>query len=359
MASVSTYLDTRRAKKSGEYPLKFNISINRGKKFLVNLNIDVLSDQWNGLEIVKHPRRQVLNQYIRMRTTQIEDELIKLETTGHINTMTVEQIKVRIDSVFSRSDAAEEYLVQTHWEYFLTFKDKRSTRESYQQTLLKISTFTDLRRLTFKDITSVWLRDFEQYTKIQGLAINSTAIHMRNIRAVFNDAINTDKISQNDYPFRKYKIKNEKTVKRSLSIQELQEFRDFHCEPHQVKYRDLFMLIFYMQGINMVDLLNLKSLDNGRANFKRAKTGRLYSIKIEPEAMAIIGKYRGREYMLDVCDNYGNYKDFLHRMNNNLQEIGPMELVTNGAKDPKHVKKNKKSITPLFPKVDFSNRVNS
>jgi integrase len=60
------------------------------------------------------------------------------------------------------------------------------------------------------------------------------------------------------------------------------------------------MLIFYLIGINMADLVRAtwKDVRDGRLEYKRAKTGRLYSIKLEPEALAIIKKYKGKERLL-------------------------------------------------------------
>ena len=73
------------------------------------------------------------------------------------------------------------------------------------------------------------------------------------------------------------------------------------------------MLMFYLMGINSVDLARAKKSDviNGRLEYRRAKTGKLYSIFIEPEAWEIIHKYEGEgEYLLDISDRCGNYKDF-------------------------------------------------
>lgn len=228
-------------------------------------------------------------------------------------------------------------------------KDRKATIEGYNNTLIKIGTFCDLNSLTLSMVTPVWLNDFEAHMKKQGLAVNSIFTHMRNIRAVFNDAINTDRISQNMYPFRKYKLKTEKTLKRSLTVDELRLFMKHPLQPHQERYRDIFMLIFYMQGINIIDLLNLKVLHYGCAEFRRSKTGRLYSIKIEQEAQFIIDKYKGDDYLLDIMDRYSDYRNFRSRMNDGLQKIGTFVLVENAAKDEKYRKKNKKEITPLFP----------
>lgn len=79
---------------------------------------------------------------------------------------------------------------------------------------------------------------------------------------------------------------------------------DFDCDKHQEKYRNFFMLIFYLIGIgiNIIDLCNLKKeqLVNGRIEYIRAKTHKLYSIKVEPEAQSIIDKYKGDEYLLNI-----------------------------------------------------------
>lgn len=118
----------------------------------------------------------------------------------------------------------------------------------------------------------------------QGMKVNAYAIHLRNVRTVFNYALDEGYTSM--YPFRKFSIGKEETRKRSLTVGQLRTLRDYPCEEWQEKYRDIFMLMFYLIGINAVDLLNARNSDvvNGRLEYKRAKTGKLYSILIEPEA---------------------------------------------------------------------------
>lgn len=109
----------------------------------------------------------------------------------------------------------------------------------------------------------------------------------------------------------------------------------------------MFMLLFYLCGINAVDLFRLTEIHNSRIEYRRAKTGRLYSIKVEPEAMEIIEKYRGKTYLLDVLDKYADYKNFLHRLDRNLKLIGSVKMVSSGkASGPM-----KKEYTGLFPKL--------
>ena len=52
-------------------------------------------------------------------------------------------------------------------------------------------------------------------------------------------------------------------------------------------------LMFFLMGINMIDLAKLESIKSGRLDFNRSKTGHLYSMKVEPEAMALFEQYKG------------------------------------------------------------------
>lgn len=106
---------------------------------------------------------------------------------------------------------------------------------------------------------------------------------------------------------------------------------------HQEKYRDCFMLMFYLVGINICDLLSLlpSSIISKNACtyivYKRAKTGRDYAIKIEPEARTILDKYKGKKHLLCWADDWGT-ENFKTRMNKELKKIGPYVLKGRGGK---------------------------
>jgi hypothetical protein len=72
--------------------------------------------------------------------------------------------------------------------------------------------------------------------------VNTQSIHLRNIRAVFNEAIRQDLTVL--YPFRKFRFSGEQTLKRSLLPEQLAQLRDYPCAQYLVRYRDLFMLMF-------------------------------------------------------------------------------------------------------------------
>lgn len=208
-----------------------------------------------------------------------------------------------------------------YWfEKFLATKTNEGTRGIYRQTLNKIRQLVnDADYLKFSQINVGWLEDFESKCA-KTASKNARNIHLRNIRAVFNYALMHD--LDIPYPFRKFKVTPEKTRKRSLRVEDLRELFDYPVEPYAEIYRDMFKLIFLLVGINAVDLYNLKEVRDGRIDYKRAKTGGLYSIKVEPEAMEIIEKYRGKNRLLMLADRWTDHRNFIHQCNLALQKIG-------------------------------------
>ena len=130
-------------------------------------------------------------------------------------------------------------------------------------------------------------------------------------------------------------------------MEQLRQFKDYPCEQTQVQYKDIFMLIFYLCGINMVDLCRLKKItSDGYIEYKRAKTGKPYRIKVEPEALEIINRYKGKNYLLNILDRYKDYRNYLHRLNINISEIGETKIVKRS-----HGKLGKKQKEGLFPEL--------
>lgn len=352
MAKIKFYLDGRNRKEASPAALKIRIS-HRDTTSYFNLNIPLLPGQWNEKtsKVVNHDDRVFLNTIIKSKWSIIENVILKLVASGEIDNCTANDIRDRaiaIDNPFPVVKEKKEPKIDQKRLFahkLLSFAETRraeGTRSSYRQTYIRLKEFDpeiDIR--TFEDINKDYMLRLDNFlAKTNG--INARNVYYRNIRAVFNDAID-DELTTN-YPFRKFKIKNEPTKKRSLTVEQLRILRDFPCEEYQIKYRDIFMLMVYLLGVNAVDLFNApkESITNGRFEYRRAKTGKFYSIKVEPEAYEIIERYKGTKYLLDVLDDGKSYKDYLHRMGEALKEIGPMKRVGRGGK---------KIRKPLFPDI--------
>lgn len=322
MANCNFYLDKRSMKKDGTYPIKINV--NHRRNFQISTGFYAKEEEWAGNEFNRHAENyKNKNSALRSLITRIDNELYELVKRGTILSMTDSALKERLKTLIS-GDSTKEKAFVDYLDEFVSKKVNSGTKTVYNTTKNKLLAFD--KNCSFETMDKNWMERFERWMIDSGMKVNAYSIHLRNIRAVFNYCIDEEYTTL--YPFRKYKIKTEETRKRSLTLEQLRELRDYPCEDYQVKYRDMFMLMFYLIGINAADLFKAKKSDvvNGRLEYKRAKTGKLYSVKIEPEAQEIINKYAGEgDYLLNVLDVYSNYKDFLHRMTIGLQQIGKTE----------------------------------
>lgn len=341
MASINYYLDTRRTKNDGRYPIKFRVQ--HIGKFLISSGFDATIESWGGNEYTKgEPNYRSKNAALRKMFVTLEEELLLLQSSGQLPAMTDKMLKTHLESPIKGGDrVAPQKKFIDYLDDFVSLKTNEGTKSVYAVTRNKIAAYDST--CTFETMDRKWLSAFEAWMQKTGMKINAYAIHLRNIRAVFNYALDEEITTL--YPFRKFKIKKEETRKRCLTVDQLRTLRDYPCEEHQVRYRDIFMLMFYLIGVNASDLFMARKSDvvNGRLEYKRHKTGKLYSVRIEPEAQAIIDRYAGSEangYLLNVMDSYGDYKNFLSIMDFALKQIGDVKRKGRGGK---------KERTPLFP----------
>ena len=93
--------------------------------------------------------------------------------------------------------------------------------------------------------------------------------------------------------------------------------------------RDVFMLSFYLVGINLIDLYYLTDYKTGRISYNRQKTsggredGAFISIKVEPETKSLMGKYIDTTGERALCfhKRYGNHTDFVKNVNIGLKQF--------------------------------------
>lgn len=327
-ATVHIYLD-KRTLRGAEAQLKIGIN-KRGTSAYIPLGQWILPSQWDAVreKVRDHPNKSVLNSYIDTRKTEVSNMLMRLTTDGELTNLTATQIKNKILAVMEPKDSRPNAFM-ARMDAFCQTREAQSTKEKYAITIKRILEYdSKARTRTFEDINKEWLDGFDRYLMKYNKAKNGRNIHLRNIRAVFNDAIDNDITTA--YPFRKFKIRPEATPKRSLTLEQLRQLFNYPVEPYQQRYLDMFKLSFFLIGINVTDLCQLYEISpDGYLVYRRAKTKKMYSIKVEPEAMEIINRYSGKGFLLNLLDDISKPTTFTKKFDRGLKEIGPVTYEEN------------------------------
>ena len=207
------------------------------------------------------------------------------------------------------------------------------TADKYTTALNSFVRFRgDIADVLLDDIDSPLMVEYENYLKALGVCPNTSSYYMRNLRAMYNRAVE-DGITVQRWPFRHVYTGIDKTVKRAVPLKVMRRIKDMdltHCP--QVDFaRDVFMFSFYTRGMAFVDMAFLRKCDlsNGILSYRRRKTNQQLFIKWESQMQDIIDKYdtTGSPYLLPIItvvgiDEWKQYLNSLHLVNNKLKLIG-------------------------------------
>lgn len=315
MAKINIILDKRYRRKDNTYPLK--ITIFRGKTIYIPINIYIKEEDWDKVkqQLIGAKYRN-LNIFLTQKKTEYQTKLLELQNKGQLRYMSNDKLEKYL---IGESDDEKPHLFRDYIRRYIDTQTNERTKEIYVATEHKIQKYCAYDDLTFEEMNVSWLREFDKWMMTDSPSANSRSIHLRNIRTIFNLAIDDEYIKC--YPFRRFKINKAETPKRSISVEDMRKLRDMELPKHQVRYRDCLLLMFYLIGINIADLSKLTTIENGRINYIRSKTHKAYSIKVEPEAMEIINRYRGENHLLEWFDRVHDYKIFAMKCNKYLVDI--------------------------------------
>lgn len=179
-------------------------------------------------------------------------------------------------------------------------EEKFGTSAFYKGTLSLLKRYMK-HDVPINEVTVEWLNGLEKFI-LKTANQTTVAMNMRNIRATMNIAKQVGVIRESDYPFGrgKYQIKEGSGKKKALNKKQLKAIAEYRDGSMTTEfYRDLWLFIYFCNGLNVADLISLKFSDiqNGEISFIRKKTKdrtrdvkRIYAA-ITPEMYSIINKW--------------------------------------------------------------------
>lgn len=279
--------------KQGTALVQVEASLNQ-RKIYFKTNVYIKPEHWDKRtsQVIGHPQANDLNSMLFEFVLHLQGIELALWKRGVPATLSLlkDAMKKNRPINITFPIFAKEYVQHS---------DRReSTKENLFTTITVLQEFRP--GLDFKDITYTFLKDFEVYLREKGNGINTVAKHLRQLRTLVNEAINQGYIHADAYPFRKFKIKQEKGRHEFLTPDELKKLENL--EVHDLKLRhvlDAFLFCCYV-GLRFSDFCQLTPSNFIRVNgkrwlhFKSIKTGielRLpLHLLFEGKALAILDR---------------------------------------------------------------------
>lgn len=209
---------------------------------------------------------------------------------------------------------------------------KKRTAETYNTATNSFLRFRDDLDVPLEEVDSNLMMGYESYLKNTGVCPNTISFYMRNLRAIYNRAVENGLMRQ-CHPFKHVYTGIGKTTKRAVPLKTIRQIRDLDLtrKPLREYSRDMFMFSFYTRGMSLIDMAHLKKKDlqNGVLSYRRKKTGQQLFVKWEKQMQEIVDKYDTPEsfYLLPIIQSPSGeerrvYRNAAHLINRNLKKIG-------------------------------------
>ncbi|WP_179318807.1 site-specific integrase [Winogradskyella helgolandensis] len=296
MASIKILL-RKKTNTKGECPIVMRVVKDRKSK-LITLGVTTALKDWDDKSNRfkrSHPNWNQRNRILlelEQKALNIIDEYISTDTD-----FTLEQFEEQFKGVKKNKLSVSDFWLDKIDE--LIQVGRTGNARAYRDTYTSFFKFQKSKSLRFHQLTPELLLRYETYLRTNGNQDGGIGVKMREIRALFNDAINRGVTLEKYYPFKVYKVSKlkGKSINKALTREQIKLMENLNTSelPHLVNSHNFMIFSYYTGGMNFVDMMKLKwsDIDGDRILYKRSKTKGRFSVKVLPPVEKVLNYYRG------------------------------------------------------------------
>lgn len=311
---------------NGQHKVRIAISHNLATRYIpTNIIIDAENEFKNG-KVVKRPDKDILNARLKKIYDMYYERCMKIE---YANTLTCTQLIKMITKPITGErnrkfeDIVEEFLSQIDEE------DRTKTYKLYKLAANRFLQFTGPSSL-MEHITPVRINNYLNSLKREKLSGTTINIYTTLLKVIINYAIKMRYVEYKVDPFVTAKIPSSRKRDTYITVEQLKKIRDMEPRKYNESVvRDIFMLTYYLAGMNLVDMLAY-DFRTDEINYVRTKTrntkdgDHITSFTIPEEARPIIKKYMNKNTGRIV---FGKYKTYVSCYNTLTRKLDTLKKI--------------------------------
>lgn len=294
MANLNPVIVPAKVLKGGRHKVRISVAHNGETRYIItDIIIDSAKEFKNG-QVVKRPDASIKNTKIRTLLQKYQTAIDELE---YVDGLTCPELVHHIQN--TKKDKHRTISAISN-EYINSKRLKPGTINVYNDSL---NTFLDFcgSDILVERVTQATIINYDKYLNdYLKKAPDTIRLKMIFLRTMLNFARKNDYITFKIDPFQNYTLPCKNIRDSWLNINEIKQIRDFKTsKKNLIICRDIFMLSYYLGGINIVDLFKINFNECNRTiRYIRTKTERLNKINkyvefdIPKEAVNIINRYK-------------------------------------------------------------------
>lgn len=324
MATIKLAVLKHTQSKDGSYKIRIAIGHRSETHYIVTKYKVNSPSEFVGGIITRVPNAHEINVKLRNLLNDYDERLERIPSPEDY---TCKELRDLLKSMRPHSSTATFSQVSEQYQKEL-IEDGRGSYAGMLQNSLRLFRDFSGGDMFLSEISTVTISEFERWLKRKGLSQTYISMTLSMTRTIINRAIRAQLVTYQLHPFAYWKRPADEEREIDISVEELAAIRD--SQPKLKKQRiarDLFMLSYYLGGINLIDLLNIdfrgvSVLEYVRHKSRNTKTSdKRISFTIQPEAKELIKKWMNRNTgKLDFGYKF-SYKNFLQFITRSIKSL--------------------------------------
>lgn len=301
MALLNAVVLTSKSIKGGRNKVRISVAHNGETRYIVtDIILDSNKEFKNG-SVVKRADATMLNTKIRNLLQRYQSALDELE---YINGLSCPELVYQLRNA---GNYKHRTLKSIYEEYMKNAHIKSGTEKCYKVLWNNIERYLG-DKLLAEHITHGTILGLDKHLRDRKLKSTTVRTNLVFLMVLLNYAKRCGYVQYRVDPFFGYDLPKMEVRQSWLTVDEVRKIRDLdNVKPNILKCRDLFMLSYYLGGINMIDLLDINFNDQKdfihyvrKKTEHRPKMNKFVEFAIPDEAKEIINRYKNKDGYLSV-----------------------------------------------------------
>nr|DAK72123.1 MAG TPA: integrase [Caudoviricetes sp.] len=324
MATIKLAVLKHTKSKDGSYKIRISIGHRSETHYIVTpYSVNALSEFDNGI-VVRVPNAHEINIKLRNLLNDYEE---RLERINSPEDYTCKELRDLLKSMRTHSSKVTFKQVSEQYQKELIEDGRGSYAGMLQNSLRLFFEFTG-GDVFLSEISTITISEFERWLKRKGVSQTYISMTLSMTRTIVNRAIRMQLVTYSVHPFTYWKRPADPERELDISVEDVRAIRD--AQPRLKKQRiarDIFMLSYYLGGINLIDLLEIDFRGVSVLEYTRHKSRNMklsdkrISFTLQPEAKELISKWMNRNTgRLDFGYKF-SYKNFLAYVTRSIKSL--------------------------------------
>ena len=324
MATIKLAVLKHTKAKNGSYKIRISVGHKSETHYIVTpYSVNTFSEFDNGI-VVRIPNAHEINIKLRNLLNDYEERLQRIDSPDDY---TCKELRDLLKSMRSHSSKVTFKQVSEHYQKEL-IEDGRGSYAGMLKNSLRL--FLDFTHgdVFLSEVSTITISEFERWLKRKGLSQTYISMTLSMTRTIINRAIRMQLVAYDIHPFTYWKRPADTEREIDISVESVRAIRD--AQPRLKKQRiarDIFMLSYYLGGINLIDLLDIDFRGVSVLEYTRHKSRNMklsdkrISFTLQPEAKELINKWMNRNTgRLDFGYKF-SYKNFLAYVTRSIKSL--------------------------------------